>query len=62
MGQKAQLCYTLKKEQKLKPLIHGGGHEFGLRASTVNVPAIVGFGKAVEICEKEMKKESKKTN
>lgn len=38
----------------LSPLIHGGGHERGLRSGTLNVPAIVGFGKACEIAEKEM--------
>jgi cysteine desulfurase len=34
---------------KIDPLMHGGGHEFGLRSSTVNIPGIVGFAKAVEI-------------
>jgi cysteine desulfurase len=38
--------------------MHGGGHEGGLRSSTVNVPAIVGMGKAVEICTKNMKNEN----
>lgn len=33
----------------ISPLLHGGGHEKGLRAGTPNVPAIVGFGKACEI-------------
>jgi len=59
-GPKGTALLYIKKGTKIEPLIHGGGHEFGLRASTVNVPAIVGFGKAVEICEKEMKKESKR--
>lgn len=34
---------------KIDPLVHGGGHEFGLRSGTVNVPGIVGFSRAVEI-------------
>jgi cysteine desulfurase len=38
----------------LRPQMDGGGHEFGLRSGTLNVPAIVGFGEACAICEREM--------
>lgn len=45
---------TVNKKNIL-PLQHGGGHENGLRSGTLNVPAIVGFGKACEIAFSEMK-------
>lgn len=59
-GPKGAALLYIKKGTKIEPLLHGGNHEFGLRASTVNIPAIIGFGKAIDICEKEMKKESKR--
>ncbi len=45
---------------KIAPLIHGGSHEFGMRAGTENISSIVGFAKAVELREKEMETEGKR--
>ncbi|MEM3059753.1 MAG: cysteine desulfurase family protein [Methanomassiliicoccales archaeon] len=48
-GPKGVGALMVKKGVKIEPLLHGGGHERGLRSSTENVSGIVGFGKAVEI-------------
>jgi len=42
---------------KVTAQIDGGGHERGMRSGTLNVPGIVGFGKAAEIAEAEMEKD-----
>ncbi|MEM3543314.1 MAG: cysteine desulfurase family protein, partial [archaeon] len=47
-GPKGAALLFKKEGIKLTPLLHGGGHEFGSRSSTENVPAIVGFGYATE--------------
>ncbi|HOZ36973.1 MAG TPA: cysteine desulfurase family protein [bacterium] len=46
------------KAIKLLPIIYGGDQEFGLRPGTENVPAIVGFAKALELAAKRKKKEA----
>jgi cysteine desulfurase len=44
----------VNRSLKLRPLLHGGGHEQGLRAGTHNVAAIVGFGMAAELAHAEL--------
>jgi len=43
---------------KLVAQIDGGGHERGMRSGTLNVPGIVGFGQASEICKHELAKDA----
>ena len=43
---------------RLTPLIDGGGHERGMRSGTLNVPGIVGFGRACELCGQELESEA----
>jgi cysteine desulfurase len=44
----------------LTPLAWGGGQESGIRPGTLNVPAIVGFGAACQICQQEMGEEAER--
>jgi cysteine desulfurase len=44
----------IKPRVKVVAQMDGGGHERGMRSGTMNVPGIVGFGKAAEICMQEM--------
>jgi cysteine desulfurase len=59
-GPKGAACLYIREGVTIEPILHGGGQEAGLRASTANVPAIVGFAKACGICRKEMESEGKR--
>lgn len=59
-GPKGIGCLYINKKNyhSLLPQIHGGGHEKNLRSGTLNVPAIVGFGKAASIANTDQVEEN----
>jgi len=54
--------YVRRKNPRVKitAQMDGGGHERGMRSGTLNVPGIVGLGKACELCRLEMEAEGKR--
>ncbi len=50
-----------KPRVRITAQMDGGGHEFGMRSGTLNVPGIVGFGRAAELLQAEGVEEAKKT-
>jgi cysteine desulfurase len=59
-GVGALFIKKMKPKIQIRPIIDGGGHEQGLRSGTLNVPSVVGFGKACEIARFDMKNEAQK--
>ena len=56
--------YVRRKNPRVKVTaqMDGGGHERGMRSGTLNVPGIVGFGKACELCRLEMEADTKRVS
>jgi cysteine desulfurase len=54
--------YVCRKNPRVKVTaqMDGGGHERGMRSGTLNVPGIVGFGKAAEIAKNEMAQDAER--
>ncbi len=59
-GPKGVGALYIKKGTAIEPLLHGGGHERGLRSSTENISGIVGFGAACELAKKNLESDMKK--
>ncbi|UCG32897.1 MAG: IscS subfamily cysteine desulfurase [Phycisphaerales bacterium] len=55
--------YVRRKNPRVRcePVLHGGGHERGMRSGTLNVPGIVGMGRAAEIAKAEMEQDAKRS-
>lgn len=58
-GPKGVGALYIRKGTRMEKLLHGGDQEKGRRASTINTPGIVGLGKAIELCAKNMEEEAK---
>jgi len=59
-GPKGVGALYVRKGVELLPILHGGGHEHGIRSGTENVPGIVGLGKACELAQLRMDEDNTK--
>ncbi len=59
-GPKGVGALYIRKGIKITPLLHGGGHEKGIRSGTENIPGIIGFAKAVQLAKTKHNKQMQK--
>ncbi len=59
-GPKGVGALYVRNGVRIEPIMHGGGHERGLRSGTENVPAIAGFAKACELAKSDMAAEAER--
>jgi len=59
-GPKGIGALYIRNGVRVEPIIHGGGHERGIRPGTENIPGIVGLGKACSIAEENLTKDIEK--
>ncbi|MDD5246021.1 MAG: cysteine desulfurase NifS [Candidatus Omnitrophica bacterium] len=58
-GPKGVGVLYIRKGTRIERFLHGGDQEFGKRASTHNIPGIVGLAKAIELCREKMPEETR---
>jgi cysteine desulfurase len=59
-GPKGVGALYVRRRVRLEPILDGGGHERGMRSGTLNVPGIVGFGTACELCREYLTDEAER--
>ena len=59
-GPKGIGALYLRQGVRIEPIMHGGGHEKGIRPGTENVPGIVGLGKACSIARENLQRDAQK--